>query len=66
VLLVTDPEPIRAVLIDAYAALGLDWRPETVGCVADHLPGITVDDVEHALLPGLQRMLPLREPARHR
>jgi hypothetical protein len=66
VLLVADPEPIRAVLVDANAALVLDWRPETVGGVADHLPEIRVDDVEHALLPGLERMLPLREPARHR
>src|SRR4029079_2311028 len=27
VVLVRDPEPVRAVLVEAYAALGMDWRP---------------------------------------
>ena len=58
VVLVTDPEPVRAVLVDAYAALGLDWRPASVGCVADHVPDVTVADVEDALLPGLHELLP--------
>jgi len=58
VVLVTDPEPVRAVLVDAYAALGLDWRPGSVGCVADHVPGVTVADVEDALLPEFQELLP--------
>lgn len=58
VVLVTDPEPVRAVLVDAYAALGLEWRPASVGCVADHAPGATVADVEYALLPGLRELLP--------
>ena len=51
VVLVADPEPVRAVLVDAYAALGFDWRPASVGCVADHVPGVTVADVADALLP---------------
>jgi lipoate-protein ligase A len=58
VVLVTDPEPVRAVLVDAYAALGLDWRPASVGAVADYMPGVTVADVEAALLPGLHEQLP--------
>ena len=58
VVLVTDPEPVRAVLVDAYAALGFDWRPASVGCVADHVPDVTVADVEDALLPGLHELLP--------
>ena len=41
VVLVTDPDPVREVLVDAYAALGLDWRPASVGAVADHAPGVT-------------------------
>ncbi len=53
-----DPEPVRAVLTDAYAALGLDWRPASVGAVADHVPGVTVADVAAALLPGLRELLP--------
>ena len=58
VVLVTDPGPVRAVLVDAYAALGFDWRPASVGCVADHVPDVTVADVEDALLPGLHALLP--------
>ena len=58
VVLVTDPDPVREVLVDAYAALGLDWRPGSVGAVSDHAPGITVADVEAALLPGLRALLP--------
>ena len=58
VVLVTDPEPVRTVLVDAYAALGFDWRPASVGCVADHAPDVTVADVEDALLPGLHELLP--------
>lgn len=57
-VLVTDPEPVGDVLVDAYAALGLDWRPASVGAVSDHVPGVTVADVEAALLPGLRRLLP--------
>ena len=26
---------IRAVLVDVYAALGIDWRPQTAGSLAD-------------------------------
>ena len=58
VVLVSDPEPVRAVLVDAYAALGLEWSPASVGCVADHAAGVTVADVERALLPGLRALLP--------
>jgi octanoyl-[GcvH]:protein N-octanoyltransferase len=58
VVLVTDPEPVREVLVDAYAALGMDWRPASVGCVTDHVPGVGVSDVERALLPELRELLP--------
>jgi lipoate-protein ligase A len=58
VVLVADPEPVREVLVDTYSALGLDWRPASVGAVTDHAPGVTVADVEIALLPGLRRLLP--------
>ncbi|MEA2170317.1 MAG: octanoyl-[GcvH]:protein N-octanoyltransferase [Solirubrobacteraceae bacterium] len=39
-----DPEPVRAVLVDVYAALAIDFDPATVG-----VPGPPIDDVEHAL-----------------
>jgi lipoate-protein ligase A len=48
-VVVRDPEPVRAVLVDVYAALGLDWDPRTVGSVADSVPPVTVAEVEEAL-----------------
>jgi len=50
VILVTDPEPVRAVLVDVYRALGLDWDPATVAAVQDSAPGVTVADVQQAVL----------------
>jgi octanoyl-[GcvH]:protein N-octanoyltransferase len=41
-IVVEDPEPIRAVLVDVYDALGLDWDPSTAGAATDAVPGITV------------------------
>ena len=58
VLLVADPEPVRAVLTDAYPLLGLAWDPTTVGCVADSVPGVTTDEVRDAILARLPRLLP--------
>lgn len=52
VVIVEDSGPLRAVLTDVYAALGLEWRPATAGAVEDLVPGITVDDVQDALLAG--------------
>ena len=48
-VVVRDPEPVRAVLVDVYAALGLEWDPRTVGAVADSVPAVTVAEVEEAL-----------------
>ena len=53
VVLVADPEPVRAVLRDAYAELAFAWDPATVGCVADAVPGVTVDAVAEALVPRI-------------
>jgi octanoyl-[GcvH]:protein N-octanoyltransferase len=53
VVLVADPEPVRAVLRDAYAALEFAWDPATVGCVADAVPGVTVDEVAEVLVPRI-------------
>jgi octanoyl-[GcvH]:protein N-octanoyltransferase len=39
-----DPEPVRAVLTDVYAALALDFDPMTVG-----VPGPSIDSVSAAL-----------------
>ncbi|HUJ35431.1 MAG TPA: hypothetical protein VLW51_09485 [Solirubrobacteraceae bacterium] len=46
---------LRAVLEDVYAALGLEWDPETTGSVAGERPGARVEDVRKALLAGYGR-----------
>ena len=50
VIVVENSAPIRAVLADSYAALGLEWDPATAGAAEDLRPGLTVDDVEAAVL----------------
>jgi octanoyl-[GcvH]:protein N-octanoyltransferase len=55
VILVTDAEPVRSVLIDVYRGLGLDWDPSTVGAVQDSVPGVTVADVRQAVLDAYGR-----------
>jgi hypothetical protein len=57
VVLVGDPEPVRAVLAATYPLLGLDWDPATVGAVADEVPGVTVADVAAALVPRLAALI---------
>lgn len=56
VILVTGAAPVRSVLVDAYRALGLDWNPDTVGSVEDTVPGVTVDDVQRAVLDAYARL----------
>jgi lipoate-protein ligase A len=45
---------LRAVMVDVYAALGLDMDPATVGAVADEVPGVGIDDVERAVLSAYE------------
>jgi hypothetical protein len=59
VVLVANPEPVRAVLSDAYPLLGLSWNPRTVGSVSDHVPGVTIDEVRDALSAELAKVLPV-------
>ncbi|HEY5855748.1 MAG TPA: lipoate--protein ligase family protein [Aldersonia sp.] len=49
-LVVTNADPIRAVLADVYAALELDFDPATAASVADLQPDVTVDSVRSALV----------------
>jgi octanoyl-[GcvH]:protein N-octanoyltransferase len=56
VILVTDPEPVREVLIPVYRALGLDWDPQTVGAVQSTAPGVTVTEVRAAVLHAMGRL----------
>lgn len=50
VIVVENSAPIRQVLLECYAALGLDWDPATAGAAEDLVQGLTVDDVEAAIL----------------
>ncbi|MHA7155065.1 lipoate--protein ligase family protein [Arthrobacter sp. TMN-50] len=50
VVVVENSAPIREVLTSSYAAMGLDWDPATAGSANDLVPGVTVDDVERAIL----------------
>lgn len=59
VIVVGDAAPLRAVLTDAYAALGLAWQPSTAGAVEDIAPGVGVDAVEGALLAAYARVVGL-------
>jgi octanoyl-[GcvH]:protein N-octanoyltransferase len=43
---------IRAVLVDVYRALGIDWRPETAGSLADVAPAPALEAVAAALAPN--------------
>jgi octanoyl-[GcvH]:protein N-octanoyltransferase len=50
VVLVRGGARARAVLEDVNAALGLPWDPATAGAAEDDVPGLTVDDVQRAVL----------------
>jgi octanoyl-[GcvH]:protein N-octanoyltransferase len=50
VVVVEPAAGIRAVLVDVYRELGVDWDPATTGSVADEVPGVSIDAVSAALL----------------
>ena len=49
VIVVSEGERIRDILVPVYEALGLDWDPATAGAVANEAPGVTWDEVADAL-----------------
>jgi octanoyl-[GcvH]:protein N-octanoyltransferase len=49
VLVVQGADRVRDILVPVYDAMGLDWRPEVTGAVADEVPGTTLGDVIEAL-----------------
>ncbi|MHA7141788.1 MULTISPECIES: lipoate--protein ligase family protein [unclassified Arthrobacter] len=55
VIVVEDSAPIREVLTSSYAAMGLDWDPATAGAANDLVRGLTVGDVEDAVLAAYRR-----------
>jgi octanoyl-[GcvH]:protein N-octanoyltransferase len=52
VVLVDAGPAIRAVLVDTYRALEIDWRPATAGSLADVAPMPPLDTVARALAPA--------------
>lgn len=56
VIVVSDTAAVRAVLTDVYAALELSWNPQTAGAVTDLVPGITLDEVESAVLDAYRTL----------
>jgi octanoyl-[GcvH]:protein N-octanoyltransferase len=50
VLVVRDGALLRSALEPVYAALELDWRPETAGSVSDEVGDVSLDRAEEALL----------------
>jgi octanoyl-[GcvH]:protein N-octanoyltransferase len=57
VVSVCESGSVRRALEIGYAALGLDLRPETVGCLADTAPAVTVDDARREIVAALGRVL---------
>lgn len=55
VILAEQGELTRRVLHAAYAGLGLEWDPLTAGAASDLKPGVTVPDVEAAILEVYRR-----------
>ena len=49
VVVVDGAERVNGVLVPVYRALGLDWRPEATGSVADEVPGVTWQQVADAI-----------------
>jgi octanoyl-[GcvH]:protein N-octanoyltransferase len=52
-LIVEGGARLRAALVDVYAALEIEWRPETAGAAQDVRPGLPAADVERAVIATL-------------
>jgi lipoate-protein ligase A len=65
VVVVEGAARVRSVLEGVYDALELEWNPATVGAVSEEAPGVSIEDVEHALLSAYAeryRLLPATIP----
>lgn len=54
VLVVRAGANIRRILEPVYAALGLEWHPETTAAVEDEVPGVRLEQAEQAILAALE------------
>jgi lipoate-protein ligase A len=57
-IVVGDGPGVRAVLRDVYAALELPWDDATAGAVDDEVDGVTLDDVERAVIAAYGELEP--------
>jgi len=49
VIVVRGADRVREILLPVYAALGLEWRPETTGSIAQEIPDATWEGVAAAI-----------------
>jgi len=49
VVVVDGADRVNGILVPVYRALGLEWRPEATGAVADEVPGVTWQQVADAI-----------------
>jgi octanoyl-[GcvH]:protein N-octanoyltransferase len=61
VIVVADAERVRDVLVPVYAALGLEWEPQTAGSVADEVGTATMEDALEAVRAELVDRYELEE-----
>jgi lipoate-protein ligase A len=62
-VIVADGERLRSALFDVYRALGLAWDPGTAGGLDDAAPGVSIEDVEEAILAARGQDLELAPAA---
>lgn len=58
-VVVADPDPLRAVAVDAYAALEQPLDPASVGAVSDDRPDVTWSQVAAAIREELRERIPV-------
>ena len=57
-IVVGDGPGVRAVLRDVYAALELEWDDATAGAIDEEVAGVTVDEVERAVVAAYGALSP--------
>jgi lipoate-protein ligase A len=50
VVVVAGGELVRDILVPVYAAMGLEWNPDTAGSLADEVPNLSREDAEAAII----------------
>jgi octanoyl-[GcvH]:protein N-octanoyltransferase len=55
VLVAEGAERVNEILLPVYQAMGLEWRPEATGAVAEEVPGVGFEDVSRAVRDAFAR-----------